>query len=94
MDNQTIEPTVAEAPAPAETGPHFGIAVEHRARLATAVAAVAAVMTVAWFARALQSDGVLAWAWCVVLGAVAVVQLLVVRDSRAPILLADDHGVR
>ncbi len=51
-------------------------------------------MALAWFARALQSGGVLAWAWCLVLGAVAVVQLLVVRDSRAPLLLADDQGVR
>ena len=34
------------------------------------------------------------WLWCLVLAAVAVVQLLVVRDSRAPLMLADAHGVR
>jgi hypothetical protein len=74
--------------------PHIGIAVEHRSRLASVVAVSAAVMTVAWFARALQTGEALAWVWFLVLAAVAVVQLVVVRDSRAPLLLADDHGVR
>src|ERR1700750_495880 len=87
------EPTGADTPhasplTPQEP-PHLGIAVEHRSRLATGVALAAAVMTVAWFARALQDGEVLAWTWCVVLGVVAVVQLLVVRDSSAPLLLAD-----
>src|SRR3954449_2831138 len=75
-------------------GPSLGVAVEHRLRLATGVALAAAVMTVAWFARALQTGEVLAWTWCLVLGTISVLQLLVVRDSRAPLLLADDQGVR
>jgi cytoskeleton protein RodZ len=83
-----------EAVAPAGQPSEIGIAVEHRSRLATAVALAAAVMTVAWFARALQVGEVMAWLWCIVTGAVAVVQLLVVRDSSAPLLLADDQGVR
>ncbi len=43
-------------------GPSLGVAVEHRPRLATGVALAAAVMTVAWFARALQTGEALAWA--------------------------------
>ena len=74
--------------------PTMGIAVEHRSRVATGVALAAAVMTIAWFARALQSGEVLAWVWCLVLGTIAVGQLIIVRDSSAPLLLADDQGVR
>ena len=72
----------------------MGVSVRHNSRLAAAVALVAAVMTVAWFARALQTGAVSDWFWCVVVAAVGVLQLLVVRDGRAPLMLADEHGVR
>ena len=58
------------------------------------VALTAGVLTVAWFARALQTASIADWAWCVVVAAVAVLQLLVVRDSRAPLMVADEQGVR
>jgi cytoskeleton protein RodZ len=72
----------------------MGVSVRHNSRLAAVVALVAAVMTVAWFARALQTGAVSDWFWCLVVAAVGVLQLLVVRDGRAPLLLADEHGVR
>ena len=72
----------------------MGVSVRHNARLAAIVALLAAVMTVAWFARALQSGSALDWFWCVLVAAVGVLQLLVVRDGRAPLMLADEHGVR
>ncbi|HET7352186.1 MAG TPA: helix-turn-helix domain-containing protein [Marmoricola sp.] len=70
------------------------VAVEHRARVAAAVGIAAAVVTVAWFSRALQTSSPLDWAVCVVVTAIGVLQLLVIRDSRAPLLLADEQGVR
>ena len=64
-----------------------------RENQATVITA-AAVMTVAWFSRALQSGSPADWAWCAVLAAVGIWHLLVVRDGRAPLLVADDLGVR
>ena len=72
----------------------MGVQVRHNARLAAAVGIFAAVATVAWFSRALQTGALLDWLLCVVVGAVGVVQLLVVRDSRAPLMLADEQGIR
>src|SRR5689334_23273495 len=75
-------------------GVPMGISVRHNSKLAAVVALVAGAMAVAWFARALQSGSVVDWFWCFVVTAVGVVQLLVVRDGRAPLLVADEHGVR
>jgi hypothetical protein len=72
----------------------MGITVRHHSRLAAIVALAAAVMTVAWFSRALQTGSVTDWLWCAVVAAVGLVHLLVVRDSRAPLMVADDQGVR
>ena len=75
-------------------GEQPGISVEHRARLAAAVGVGAAIVAIAWFSRALQEGGLVAWLVCAAVAAIGVVQLLVVRDSRAPLMIADDHGVR
>ncbi len=72
----------------------MGVSVRHNARLAALVGLVAAVMTVVWFSRALQSESAGDWAWCAVVALVGVLQLLVLRDSRAPLMVADEHGVR
>src|SRR3954466_7413055 len=75
-------------------GVPMGISVRHNSKLAAVVALVAGAMAVAWFARALQSGSVMDWFWTVVVTAVGVIQLLVVRDGRAPLLVADEQGVR
>ena len=72
----------------------MGVSVRHNSRVAALVAFVAAVMTVAWFSRALQTGSLADWLWCVLVAAVGLVQLLVVRDGRAPLMVADEHGVR
>ena len=72
----------------------MGVSVRHNSRLAALVALVAAVMTVAWFSRALQTGSPADWAWCALVAAVGVLQLLVLRDGRAPLMVADEHGVR
>src|SRR6187551_619026 len=72
----------------------MGVSVRHNSRVAALVAMVAAVMTVAWFSRALQTGSVVDWVWCVGMAGVALLQLLVIRDGRAPLMVADDHGVR
>ncbi len=75
-------------------GDPLAVSVRHNSKLAAAVALAAAVLVVVWFNRALQSGSVADWAWCLVVTVVGVVQLLVVRDSRAPLMVADEHGVR
>jgi cytoskeleton protein RodZ len=72
----------------------MGVSVRHNSRLAALIAVLAAVMTVAWFSRALQTESVVDWLFCLVVASVALVQLLVVRDGRAPLMVADEHGVR
>lgn len=72
----------------------MGVSVRHNSRVAALVALAAAVMTVAWFSRALQTGALADWLWCVLVAAVALLQLLVVRDGRAPLMVADEHGVR
>jgi cytoskeleton protein RodZ len=71
-----------------------GVAVVHRARLAAALGLVAAVVAIAWFSRALQAGSAWGFVFCALVAAVGIVQLLVVRDSRAPLMVADDQGVR
>lgn len=71
-----------------------GIAVRHDVRVPTAVALGSAVLTLLWFARALGSGSWLDWLWVVVPASVGLAMLLALRDSRAPLLVADDHGVR
>ena len=75
-------------------GDPMGVSVRHNSKLAAGVALAAAVLVVVWFARALQTGSVVDWVWCFVVTSVAVLQLLVVRDSRAPLMVADEHGVR
>jgi cytoskeleton protein RodZ len=72
----------------------MGVSVRHNLRLAALVATAAAVMAVAWFSRALQTGSVEDWVVCVAKAGVALLQLLVVRDGRAPLMVADEHGVR
>ncbi len=75
-------------------GDPMAVTVRHNSKLAAAVALVAAALTVLWFARALQTEALSDWVWCLVVAAVGLVQLLVVRDSRAPLMVADELGVR
>ena len=93
----TTERTTPEDAAPVpgpSVGPALGISVEHRSRLAGGIALVAGVVAVAWFARALQTGSTIDWCWFVLSAGVGILQLVVVRDSRAPLMLADDQGVR
>ncbi len=78
---------------PVGGGP-VGIAVRHDVRVPAVVALVSAIFTVLWFSRALSTGSWLDWVWCVVPASVGLAMLLALRDSRTPLLLADDQGVR
>ncbi|WP_121250892.1 helix-turn-helix domain-containing protein [Nocardioides ferulae] len=80
------EPVVVAAPDALE--------VRRNAPLAAAVGVAAAAVAIAYLGRASATGGVLDWALCGGLAALAVVHLLGFLDSRAPLLVADAHGVR
>ena len=90
-----LDDVIANHPGGAVMGVPVAVSVRHNSKLAAVVALAAAVLTVVWFARALQTGvrrptGRGAWSsprW-------RCVQLLVVRDSRAPLMVADEQGVR
>ncbi|GAA3810703.1 helix-turn-helix domain-containing protein [Nocardioides panacisoli] len=62
--------------------------------LSASVGAVAGLLAAAFAVRAFGGGDLLDWAGFTVLGVIALVYLAAVVDSRAPLLIADDQGVR
>ncbi|WP_310962929.1 RodZ domain-containing protein [Nocardioides terrisoli] len=54
----------------------------------------AAAMAIAYLQRAGSGGSTLDWLICLVMAAIAVVQLVALVDARTPLLVADDQGVR
>lgn len=91
--DRTHDEAFAE-PEPIEVHEARGLAVHHDVRVPVVVGLLSAVLFVAWFARALGTGSVLDWLWCAVPAAVGLLMLAVLRDARAPLLVADEQGVR
>lgn len=68
--------------------------VRRNQRLSALLGLVAAVMAIAYLQRAAGSGRVIDWLICVVMVVIAASQLLAMLDSRTPLLVADDQGVR
>lgn len=83
-----VEHELPEAPGP------VGVSVHHDVRWPALVALACAVLTVLGFSRALATADPLDWAVTVVPALVGVLMLALLRDARAPLLVADDEGVR
>ena len=81
----------AERPLPVPVRP---VEVRRNVGLAAGVGGFAALMTVAFAARALTGGTALDWLAFGVLALVTGIHLASLSDSRAPLLVADDHGVR
>lgn len=64
------------------------------ARLAGPVGGVAAIVAIAYLSRAIGGGGWVDWALALVTGAIAVAHLQSLTDSRVPLLVADEQGVR
>ena len=80
-------------PAQAADAPTVEVRVD--ARLAAPLGAVAAIVAIAYLSRAVgDGGGWLDWALTVVTGAIAVAQLQSLADSRVPLLVVDEQGVR
>ncbi|HYF71382.1 MAG TPA: hypothetical protein VD864_01100, partial [Nocardioides sp.] len=64
------------------------------ARLAAPVGGIAALVAIAYLSRAIGGGGWLDWTLALVTGAIAVAHLQSLVDSRVPLLVVDEQGVR
>jgi cytoskeleton protein RodZ len=78
----------ADEPEPGE------VVVRRNGRISAVVAAVAALMSAAYFARAATTGGTLDWLICAVMLVLTWAYVFSFLDSRLPLLVADSHGIR
>lgn len=76
----------AAAPAPFE--------VRRNTLLSAVLGITAAAMAIAYLGRASSRGTTLDWVICLVMTAIAVIQLVALVDARTPLLVADDQGIR
>ena len=70
------------------------VVVRRHAGLAALIGAAASAVAIAYLWRASQTMTVLDWGLCAVMSGIAAVYLATLVDSRTPLLVADDLGVR
>lgn len=70
------------------------IEIRRNQRLAAVLGSVAAVMAIAYLQRAAGTGGALDWFICLLMLVIGASQLLSLLDSRTPLLIADDQGIR
>lgn len=70
------------------------VAVRRNAVLSLVVSAAASALAIAYLGRAIETMAVLDWVLCALLALLAVFHLATLVDSRAPLVVADDLGVR
>nr|WP_278255518.1 hypothetical protein [Nocardioides convexus] len=93
MSLMTENPTQSEPDEqPAATGAK--VEVRRNVALSAGVGGFAALMTAAFAARAFTGGTVLDWLTFGILAVVTVAHLASLADGRAPLLVADEHGVR
>ncbi|MCD4525077.1 RodZ family helix-turn-helix domain-containing protein [Nocardioides sp. cx-173] len=84
--NETDEPDVTDVPATTE--------VRRRVPLAAAIGVAGAVLAIAYLVRATDTGSVLDWSLFGVMALLGGVYLAALLDARAPLLVADEHGLR
>lgn len=77
---------IAATPAPFE--------IRRNTLLSAVLGITAAATAIAYLGRASSRGTTLDWVICLVLTAVAVIQLVALVDARTPLLVADDQGIR
>ncbi len=92
--SDSIDPVPDPMPDPVTEQTTDQVEVRRNVVLSGIVGAVAAALTVAFAVRAFDGGSALDWALFAVLGAIAVVHAAAVADARAPLLVADQLGVR
>jgi Helix-turn-helix domain len=95
-DHDTDQDTATDIEVIGEpvAAPDQVVEVRRRAGLSAGLGAGASLMAVAYLARAVDGGSILDWVLAVVLGTIGGVELAAFVDSRTPLLVADDLGVR
>jgi transcriptional regulator with XRE-family HTH domain len=88
---QEVHPDWASIPDEPEADE---LIVRRNGRVSVVIASVSAVISAAYFARAITTGDLLDWILCLGLGAVTWGHVFTFLDSRMPLLVADSHGVR
>ena len=91
-DKEPDDEALDEEPVSAPEGET--VVVRRNVALSVPVGAAASAVAIAYLWRAAGTGALLDWLLCLVMGAVAVVYLVGLVDSRTPLLVADEHGVR
>ncbi|MEZ0580121.1 helix-turn-helix domain-containing protein [Nocardioides sp. MH1] len=95
MDVSDDDTTTAEGTRQDEHAEQAGqVEVRRNVVLSGIVGGFSALLMIAFALRAFGDGGPLDWALFAVLGAITVLHLAAVADGRAPLLVADQHGVR
>lgn len=106
-DHADLVDTTAERPAVADRPEHPGwasipdepeadeVIIRRNGRISVALAGVSALLSAAYFARAVtEFDQILDWVLCLALAGLTWAHIFSFLDSRMPLLVADSHGVR
>jgi cytoskeleton protein RodZ len=93
-DESPESPESPEALEPTGAGSGLRVEVRRNVGLSGAVAGFAGLLTVAFAARAFTGGTALDWLAFGVLALVTIAHAASIADGRAPLLVADDHGVR
>ena len=81
-------------PAGEDTTTQKPVVVRRNAGLAALIGAAASAIAIAYLWRASQSGALVDWLLCAVMAAIGTTYLVMLVDSRTPLLVADDLGVR
>lgn len=94
MTETTDQPTDQPTEQPTEQPSEHRIEVRRNVALSATVGGFSALLTVAFAVRAFGGGSTLDWLSFGVLALVTVAHMAALVDGRAPLLVADDHGVR
>lgn len=92
-DQATTEATTEPTTTGGASGPTV-VEVRRDVRVAAPLGVVAALVAAAYVARVAGGGSPLDWALLTLVGVIAAVHLATLADSRAPLFVADEHGVR
>ena len=94
-----MDPTMTETQAESQAETHVEaeqrtVEVRRDVRVAAGLGVVATLVAAAYVVRVAGGGSTLDWALLTLVGAIAAVHLATLADSRAPLFVADEHGVR
>ncbi|HET7358303.1 MAG TPA: RodZ domain-containing protein [Nocardioidaceae bacterium] len=94
MPHELHDDDAVRPPSTDDTALRAPVVVRRNAGLAALIGAAASAIAIAYLWRASQTGLLVDWALCAVMAVIAAAYLAALVDSRTPLLVADDLGVR